>query len=169
MKSKRVYVGDKPAGLKCDDCDEWDECLESPYHRYYTRFQTPKVEKDGLWCGFAQDTGNEDSGSAIIEYESGMHVSYSQNFYARRTAGARGARLLGYKGTLEFDWYKDELKVHMHHQPRVETYKYDMAGASHGGGDVVLVDNFVRVIKGQQKSVAPLSAGLFKCFDVFKG
>ena len=47
-------------------------------------------------CCYAVDTGNEDSGSALIRYETGMHVSYSRIF-ARHKAGARGARLFGYK------------------------------------------------------------------------
>jgi len=84
------------------------------------------------------DTGNEDSGSALIQYESGMHVSYSQNFYARKGAATRGATFIGYRGTLQFDWYTDELKVFMHHTPRVETHKIDSKAMSHGGGDLVL-------------------------------
>ncbi len=168
MKSKQVYKGDHPAGLRCDDCDEQDTCLESPFHAYYTKQETPRVQPSGLMCGFAVDTGNEDSGSAIIEYDTGMHACYSQNFFARKTAGKRGATLFGYKGTLEFDWYTDELKVHMHHMPRVETYKTKTAGASHGGGDTVLVDNFVRVIRGECKSVAPLEAGLLSVLMCLK-
>lgn len=168
MSSKRVYKGNHPAGLKCDDCTEWDECLESPFHAYYTKQEKQKVEPSELMCGFAVDTGNEDSGSAIIRYETGMHVCYSQNFFARRSAGKRGATLLGYKGTIEFDWYTDELKVHMHHTPRVESYKMDTTNASHGGGDTVLADNFVRVMRGEQKSVSPLNAGLLSVLMCLK-
>ena len=167
MNSKRVYKGDHPAGLRCDDCDEQDTCLESPFHAHYTKTDTPRVQPSGLMCGFAVDTGNEDSGSAIIEYETGMHVCYSQNFFARRTAGKRGASLFGYKGTIEFDWYTNELKVHMHQTPRTETYNVS-SGASHGGGDTVLADNFVRVIRGEQKSVAPLDAGLLSVLMCLK-
>lgn len=168
MTSKQVYKGDHPAGLRCDDCDEHDSCLESPFHLYYTKGERSQVEPSGLLCGFAVDTGNEDSGSALIAYETGMHVSYSQNFFARKSAGRRGARLYGYRGTLEFDWYTDELKVHMHHAPRTETYKMDTTSASHGGGDTVLADNFVRVIRGEAKSVSPLSAGLLSVLMCLK-
>lgn len=161
MISKQIYKGDHAAGLKCDDCTEWQECLESPYHMYYTKQETDRVRPSGLMCGFAVDTGNEDSGSALMQYASGMHVCYSQNFFARRKAAKRGATFFGYKGTLEFDWYTDELKVSMHHKPRVETYKMESNPATHGGGDTVLVDSFVRIMKGEDhKSVSPLSAGL---------
>lgn len=168
MKAKQVYKGDHPAGLRCDDCDEQDGCLESPFHAYFTKCETPRVQSSGLMCGFAVDTGNEDSGSALIQYESGMHVCYSQNFFARRTAGKRGATLFGYKGTIEFDWYTDEVKVHMHHTPKTETHNLRTSGATHGGGDTVLVDSFVRAIRGERKSVAPLDAGLLSVLMCLK-
>ena len=142
--------------------------MESPFHLHFSRQETERVEPSGRMCGFAVDTGNEDSGSAIIQYESGMHVCYSQNFFARRSAAKRGATLLGYKGTIEFDWFKDELKLHMHHTPRVETHSVASGKASHGGGDTVLVDSFVRVIKGERKSVSPLSAGLLSVLMCLK-
>ena len=168
MNSKQIYKGDHPAGLCCDDCDEQDTCLESPFHAFYTKLEAPRVQPSGLMCGFAVDTGNEDSGSAIVQYETGMHVVYSQNFFARKTAGKRGASLFGYKGTIEFDWYTDELKVHMHQTPRLETYKMNTSGASHGGGDTVLVDNYIRVIRGEAKSIAPLDAGLLSVLICLK-
>ncbi len=168
MSSKRVYKGDRPAGLKCKDCDEWQTCLESPFHEYYTKWGTDKVKPNELSCGFAKDTGNEDSGSALIMYESGMHVCYSQNFFARRSAAKRGATLFGYKGTVEFDWYTNEVKVIMHHSPRVETYSVDTTNASHGGGDTVLAENFVKMIQGTGKSVSPLRAGLLSVLMCLK-
>ena len=167
MTSKQVFKGDHPAGLHCDDCNEQDTCLESPFHAHFTKLETPEVQQSGLMCCFAVDTGNEDSGSAIIRYETGMHAVYSQNFFARKTAGRRGARLLGYKGTIEFDWYTNELKVHMHHTPRTETHVLQ-SGASHGGGDTVLADSFIRVIRGERKSVAPLDAGLLSVLMCLK-
>jgi len=168
MNSKRIFKGDKPAAQCCDDCGEWDECLESPFHAHLTKQERAEVGPTGMMCCFARDTGNEDSGSAIVEYETGMHVSYSQNFFARKSAGRRGARLYGYKGTLEFDWYTDELKVYLHHTPRIESYKTDTTAASHGGGDTVLCDNFIRVIRGEQKSISPLSAGILSVLMCLK-
>ena len=109
----------------------------------------------GEMCCFAKDTGNEDSGSAIIRYETGMHVNYTQNFFARKKAGKRGARLLGYNGTLEFDWYTDELKVFMHNTDRVESYSLESSETGHSGGDQALVKNFVNVMKGSEESLSP--------------
>ncbi|MBP1994503.1 Gfo/Idh/MocA family protein [Paenibacillus eucommiae] len=158
MTSNRIFKGDKPAGLKCADCTEQETCPESPQN-----LSLAGENRFGDYCGFAVDTGNEDSGSALLQYESGMHASYSQNFFVRKKAAQRGARFMGYKGTVEFDWYTDEVKVYMHHTPRVETYSIDSAAIAggHGGGDYALMRNFAAIMQGKTDvSVAPLEAGL---------
>ncbi|MBP1990818.1 hypothetical protein [Paenibacillus eucommiae] len=40
---------------------------------------------------------------------------------------------MGYKGTIEFDWYTNLLKVYMHHTNRIETYEVlpDNIGGEH--------------------------------------
>ncbi|MBA4494688.1 Gfo/Idh/MocA family protein [Paenactinomyces guangxiensis] len=162
MVSKQIFKGNKPAGLKCVDCDEQDTCTEST-----VKMQKVHDTPIGEYCCFAVDTGNEDSGSALIQYETGMHVSYSQNFFARKKAAARGARLLGYKGTLEFDFYTNTIKVYRHHTPMVETYEMTDE-APHFGGDVVLAQNFIDVMKGKAKSVAPLEDGLLSAYMCLK-
>jgi predicted dehydrogenase len=162
MTSKQIFKGDKPAGLRCADCEESRTCPDS-----VVRNDLP-ARSQGEYCSFAVDTGNEDSGSSLIRYNSGMHVSYSQNFFARQKAAARGARLLGYKGTVEFDFYTNVIKVYMHHQSRVETYEIGGGNESHGGGDSVLADNFVRVMTGESQSKSPLSAGLLSALMCLK-
>ncbi|OXM14400.1 Gfo/Idh/MocA family protein [Paenibacillus herberti] len=155
MKSKQIFKGDKPAGLRCVDCAENKICPESAYHD-----ETAK-------CVFGTDTGNEDSGSALLYYDSGMHVSYSQNFFARRGAAARGARFLGFKGTIEFDFYTDTVKVYMHHTDRVETYK--VGGVeNHSGGDRVLAAGFVNMMHGTSPSSSPLEDGLISALQCIK-
>jgi hypothetical protein len=96
-----------------------------------------------------------------------MHAVYSQNFYARKGAARRGATLIGYKGTIEFDWYTGELKVFMHHNSRTEIHQLNAGIGGHGGGDMALVKNFIDVMKGQAESLSPLSAGMLSarlCF-----
>jgi hypothetical protein len=96
-----------------------------------------------------------------------MHLSYSQNFFARRGAQARGARFLGYKGTVDFDFYTGIVKVHMHHSPRVETYDLS-AGQGHFGGDTELARNFVGIMRGEEVSTSPLDAGLLSALMCLK-
>ena len=171
MTSKQVFKGDHPAGLWCVHCPEQEICMESPRNLFLSRAETSWLGETPFptyQCSFAVDTGNEDSGSAIVQYETGMHVSYSQNFFARKGAATRGATLLGYKGTVQFDWYTDELKVFMHHTPRVEVHKVDSKAMPHGGGDLALALNFVDVLKGRALSITPLSAGLLSVLMCLK-
>lgn len=150
MTSKQIFKGDKPAALKCVDCEEKRTCPDSSLHNGHANWQS---------CCYAVDTGNEDSGSALIRYENGLHLSYSQNFFVRRDAGSRGARLMGYKGTLEFDFYTGMVKVYMHHTSRVETYEINK-DAGHFGGDKELTDSFVDMMYGTGPSVSTLEDGL---------
>ncbi|RXZ78420.1 gfo/Idh/MocA family oxidoreductase [Paenibacillaceae bacterium] len=161
MTSKQIFKGDKPAALECKDCEEQRTCPQSTV----TGFGKGTNWK---YCCFAEDTGNEDSGSALIQYESGMHVSYSQNFFARRGAEARGARFLGYKGTVEFDFYTGIVKVFMHHTPSVETYELKSEGG-HYGGDTALAGSFVELMRGgSERSIAPLEDGLLSALMCLK-
>jgi predicted dehydrogenase len=171
MTAKQVFKGNHKAGLYCSDCDEQRTCMESPRNLFMSRAESSTIDETPFptyQCSFAIDTGNEDSGSAIIQYETGMHVSYSQNFFARKGAATRGATLIGYKGTVQFDWYTDELKVFMHHTPRVEVHKFDSKAMSHGGGDLVLAQSFVDIAQGCGESVSPLSAGLLSVLMCLK-
>jgi len=159
VTSKQVFKGDKPAGLRCAQCSEPD-CPE----RVEAADRSAGMND---YCCFALDTGNEDSGSAIVQYASGMHVSYTQNFYARRGAGRRGARLLGYKGTLEFDFYTQTLRVYMHHTPRVETYELTGKGR-HFGGDAALARAFVDMLHGRGQPGPTLRDGLLSALICLK-
>ncbi|GAA3409541.1 Gfo/Idh/MocA family protein [Paenibacillus hodogayensis] len=152
MTSKQVFRGTKPAGLECVDCEENRTCADSSVYG---------PQKTSGWgsCSFAVDTGNEDSGSAIIRYETGMHASYSQNFFVRRSAGKRGATFIGYKGTVEFDFMTREVKVVMHHTPRVETHLFESA-EDHFGGDLVLARSFIQLMREGGESASSLESGL---------
>lgn len=142
---KTLFKGNMPAGLKCADCDKQDTCPESP-KVIKNKYQDNVI---GKYCCFAVDTGNEDCGSALVKYKKGTVVSYSQNFFARHKAARRGARFYGYKGTLEFDWYKSEVKIYHHDSPRVETHTFNDDSGSHFGGDIKLAECFYKLIKGE--------------------
>lgn len=161
MKSRQIFKGNKPAGLRCVECEDYETCPESPYRLKH--FYAEDSSEDSVCC-FSADIKHEDSASVLIQYETGMHVSYSQNFFVKKHAASRGARLMGYKGTLEFDWYRDEMKVFMHHSERVETIKMNSGGVGHGGGDEVLAYNFIQIMRGREKSISPLSAGIMSAF-----
>ncbi|CAH1201781.1 Inositol 2-dehydrogenase/D-chiro-inositol 3-dehydrogenase [Paenibacillus allorhizoplanae] len=161
MTSKQIFKGNKSAGLKCVDCEDNRTCLESTVH------SEEVLDPTWQYCCYAEDTGNEDSGSALFQYESGMHMSYSQNFFIRKGAAARGARFMGYKGTVDFDFYTGIVKVHMHHTARVETYEIG-AGSNHFGGDEKLARNFTEIMKKTASSISTLDDGLMSALMCIK-
>ncbi len=156
MESKQIYKGDKPARLRCPDCPEERTCPESEW--FMTTYKADHPHGD--LCCFSTATGNHDSASVLVRYDTGMHVCYSQNFFARKNAQLRGARFLGYKGTLEFDWYTGELLVHKHDEPVDVCYKLDLTASSHFGGDKQLMLNFCGVMAGTENSESPLEDGI---------
>ena len=158
----QVFGGTKKAGLVCSQCGEQEQCLESPQNR--RRNQTSGSQEDHP-CLYSVDTGspnsgrNEDCSSALVEFASGAHGVYSQVFFTRRNAGARGAIVSGYMGTLNFDWFTNELRYVRHHAPFSAT-ENAAADTSHFGGDMELAENFIGVIRGSTKSRTPIADGI---------
>jgi len=106
------------------------------------------------------ETGmNEDCSSALIEFEGGVHGTYSQVFYARHAAAARGATLCGKRATIAFDWSTDRVRRLWHDRSDGEELLLK-GGNDHGGGDTELARSLIGVVKSGTSSVAPLRAGL---------
>jgi predicted dehydrogenase len=157
-----VFGGTKPAGLWCSACDEARTCPESPTNRRRNRSGGTLADHP---CSFGADIGtpqtgmNEDSSSAVMEFASGAHGVYTQVVFSRRDAGERGATISGYRGTLSFDWYANELRLVRHHQPFTEKIEADK-GMSHFGGDLELARDFIAMIRWGEPPRATLRDGL---------
>ena len=154
MKSKKIFGGKRPAGLRCKDCPEHESCPE---------FSFVEGCKNDIevydYCSFSEDVGIEDCGSIILEYETGVQGVYSQSFVTRHGAKKRGARFIGYKGTVEFDFYTGKITVYDHMNDTSETINVENGG-SHFGGDKFLVNSFIEVMKHGTPSASPLSGGI---------
>lgn len=163
-ESKQIYNGDKPAGLRWEDSDEKWTSPESPYVR-----EAYGEMGEGEYDPFSVDTGNHDSASILIKYHTGMHAVYTQNFFARKGAARRGVRLLGYKGTLEFDFYTQTINIYMHFENRTETYKFDTPEwLAHFGGDDAIARNFIGMIQNKDQSKATLDDGILSALMCLK-
>lgn len=153
--AKLHFKGDRPSGLHCPDCSDFHSCPESSYVVQYIL----KEPVQGDACCFGVDCGNEDCASAIFSTESGMLISYSQNFVVKKSAGRRGARLIGTKGSAEFDFYTGEIRVDHYLSPQIEIHQFSHPAGLHFGGDEALVLDFLRILDGET-SRSDLSAGL---------
>jgi predicted dehydrogenase len=158
----RVFGGNRPADLRCSDCDDAPTCPESPRNRVRNR----SGDAHDHLCVFSEAAGdpesgmNEDSSSCLMEFASGAHGVYTQIFFARRDAAARGATVSGYDGTLSFDWPSSEARYVRHHAPFSDTIRMEEGGA-HFGGDEELAADFLGLLRGRQKTVrTPIETGL---------
>ncbi len=159
---QRVFGGSKPAGLHCGICDEVGTCLESPANRMRNCAGGGLGNHNCLYsvdCGDPESGTNEDCSSAVFEFASGAHGVYSQVFFTRRDAGSRGAVVSGYRGTIGFDWYRNEIKRVRHHEPFTDISKAS-GGASHFGGDAELARDFLSVILGNGTSRTGIETGI---------
>lgn len=153
--TKLHFRGDHPAGLHCPDCPEYRTCTESSF----VVKNLLKEDVTGDACCFAVDTGNEDGASVIYTTESGMLISYNQNFVVKKTAGRRGCRLIGTKGSAEFDFYTAEIRHDDYLSPQTITHKFTFPAGAHFGGDERLALDFLNVLDGQPAQ-SHLGAGL---------
>ena len=159
---QKIFGGRERAGLTCSKCAKAENCLESPQNR--KRNVSGGLLEDhpctfGKDCGSLSTGANEDSSSALMEFASGAHGVYTQVFYSRRDAAARGAVVSGYHGTVSFDWYRNEMKYVRHHEPFTDTIKAG-EGLSHFGGDAELASDFIGIIRGKAKSRTTVAMGV---------
>lgn len=156
--SRRVFGGEMPGDARCSTCDRTETCLESP------RWIADRGDDGGMGyedhaCAFSASIRHHDAGSALVNYSNGVHAAYSQNFVSRRSAAWRGARVTGYRGTLQFDWFKDAITVVDHHSNLVDEIKAT-AGGDHHGGDMILMRNFLDVIRNVDVPHTSLADGI---------
>lgn len=161
MKARRVYGGEMPFDLQCRVCTLRESCPESPFVHFRVGFEGDQVHWDSpdQFCVFAEGIELEDMGSCQIEYENGAQLSYTQNFFARYRAARRGARLYGYRGTLEFDWYRNQIQVFSHTSPTVQTLDFT-GDMPHFGGDRELCYDFLMAMRDRKPSRSPIEAGI---------
>lgn len=153
--AKLHFKGDHPAGLHCPDCPEYRTCPESSF----VVKNVLKEDVQGDACCFAVDTGNEDVASAIFTTESGILISYNQNFTVKKSAGRRGCRLIGTKGSAEFDFYTARIRCDDYADFQTIDHQFTFPAGAHFGGDERLALDFLRVLDGQPAQ-SDLSAGL---------
>jgi len=101
-------------------------------------------------CCYSVINKTQDAGSAIIRYDSGIFVSYNQNFFVRNRAGRRGANFYGYKGTISFDFKSSNIVFYSHGHDVVETINVSPdTKSAHFGGDVRLIRRFHDMMRGK--------------------
>lgn len=108
--------------------------------------------------GTPEEGMNEDSSSALIEFANGAKGVYTQVFFSKGLP-RRGVTVSGYKGALDFDWYRGDVLVNHHRAPYKD--RHEISGSEgHFGGDAHLVRSFIDLVTKGTPSPTPLSTGL---------
>lgn len=157
MKTRTFYPADHPDTLRCENCRERESCPQSDFHKLHFTGETVQ----GPMCAYGASCRNEDSASVLLMYENGVHGVYTQNFFAKLGAQKRGARLLGTKGSVEFDFYTDEIRVNYYQVRHTEFHRLEYAGEAHFGGDLRLAHHFLNVVRGLEPSASTLEDGIY--------
>ena len=111
-------------------------------------------------CGDLKSGTNEDCSSALLQFASGAHGVYTQVFYIRGGAKARGAKVSGYLGTLDFNWYNNSIIRSRHLQNFTDTVQSE-GDMAHFGGDHELAMDFIDIMRGKtKKSRTPIETGI---------
>lgn len=152
---KLYFKGDKPAGLHCPDCPDYRTCVESSY--VVGKLRGEDVQGD--CCCFAVDTGNEDVAAATFLCPSGTIISYTQNFMVKRRAARRGCRIIGTRGSAEFDFYTGVIRHDDYAFDQTSTCEIRPTGGNHFGGDRRLAQQYMELLDGGTPS-SNLSDGL---------
>jgi predicted dehydrogenase len=155
------------------DFDYLAYCLRSPIVRVASMASKGRIYRDASLrdggddensayfenIGTPESGMNEDSSSTLLEFANGAKGVYTQVFYAKRGAASRGASFAGQQGTLRFDWCTDKANVYHHQRPFQDEIRVD-SDLNHHGGDGVLAENFIKVVKGEAESIANIWQGL---------
>ena len=155
MKTRNVMGGDMPRGSACDECEKRKTCPESDWV-LENRFHEPPQPHN---CVFSKDVEIEDAGGAIVMLDNGAHLVYSQCFTARKSAGLRLYRFVGFKATLEMEFVSGTVKVFHHQSNEVDRYTFEEA-EGHFGGDEGLMEAFVRILRGEACEYPSLADGM---------
>ena len=165
----RVFGGDMPPGITCSRCEKQEECPESPWWEYCMKGGvTPPKEAEDRLCCFGREIGTPDTGmneefsSCQIEFANGVQASYTQNCFVSEGSGRRGASVIGYDGTIEFDWYRNELTLYKHHLKEEHTIKFTAIGSPSSVhlANRTLAFNFIQILRGSHPPICSLSDGI---------
>lgn len=164
MRAQRVFHGDKPFDLSCDQCNEQESCPDSPYNMFHKRgvgqsvADAMKYRYGRRMCRFSKGIKIDDINECIVELQNGAQISHTENFLVRNEACRRGARIYGYKGTIEMS-FSGDIKIMSHMRNQTENIKISEKQLSHYGGDKELIFDFLKTMKNKERARTDLITG----------
>lgn len=145
---RQVYGGNKPADLRCRNCDEADTCPASVTAKAKGNGHDTRNSAD--LCAFSEAIDIFDLENCLIELDNDIIGTYSQCFFAK-SHFSRRYELHGTEGWLSIDFSKGELQLFNNEQE--ETYSFDYEGRIHYNGAPGMVAHFRALVEGKESTV----------------
>lgn len=151
----QAFGGDKPADLRCRNCDERATCPESIQNIRYRAgsYKVEELEQTDDLCVFSSAVDAPDNEHTLVQFAGGKFGTYVQWFFSPRAYHHRIYEVQGTLGAIEVD-LGAEFGGQIFFAPRYGTYadqqkyKFDYLQRNHYNGDGEMMKHFHAVLQG---------------------
>jgi predicted dehydrogenase len=139
----------------CPDVFKIDDIQNSPWCNQ-------AVNADGYskdLCMYTSDKDTHDNGIAIVEYENGAKASHLECFIT--SLGDRFYTVVGDLGQAEVSLLQRTITIRPRWNQEVITHHIPEMEGGHGGADPMLIDEFFKVLKGEEENSSTIEHGMW--------
>jgi predicted dehydrogenase len=148
-------------GPTCGACHYRDICPDLYRQSLPPEWSAEAVRFDNYspdLCMYCSDKDTHDNGIAIVEYENGAKASHMECFIT--PFGDRRYTVMGDRGIAEVSLVKRTIEVHPRWTSETISYNLPQAVGSHGGADPVLLDSFIKTVRGEIPLSSTIEQGM---------
>jgi predicted dehydrogenase len=147
-----VFGGKEPDDKLCRDCEKKDTC---PYYVNHKSFMMDYGQEVTIedHCVYSKDMDINDNSQLLIEYNNGARATFTECHFTPEYS--REFTLIGDKGKM-YGFYNNEgdfvIRVSYRHSNHIDEYRPKSTGGGHGGGDIRIINEFLKRILKKSKS-----------------
>ena len=119
------------------------------------------VREDGYRkdsCMYMSDLSTHDNGFAIVEYANGAKACHMECFVCGFSE--RIYTIAGDRATAQMSLHKRTIRITDRWTKETVTYELPEAQGGHGGADPLLLESFIRAVKGETENLSTLEQGM---------
>jgi predicted dehydrogenase len=151
-----VFGGDKSPDLRCRDCADRMTCPESTTNimqRWVGEYAFDEIRHMDDLCPFSSIVDVPDDEICLIQYDTGIHGTYSQVFYSPRSFHHRDYQIVGDLGAMDIDLgaeFGGKITLCPRYGTTSDRYEYhfDYLMRNHYNGDGAMTQHLYQVATG---------------------
>ena len=153
---------DIPVGPGCNCCYYAKKgiCKDAHPEKDTKMWGEEAIKEDGYRkdsCMYMSDLSVHDNGFAIVEYENGARVCHMECFVCGFSD--RIYTIVGDRAIAQVSLHNRTIRITDRWTKEKFTYEVPMTDGGHGGADPLLLDNFIRTVKGEVENLSTLEQG----------